>query len=281
MKKLALLSCLLLAHSAFAQWDVNGLQPTRTRDLPWAYWDGDVYPLPVQQERTSADIPKPNDAFTNLLRTADPAADAWNGLRYDPGRVKLTREPLVELAKVQSNLDMADPREMREKPWRPGDWRAEESLSLPLPATDKLFVFGKFDSTGETHDSRRLRMTGKSGFGLKWSPFEKSELQFRSGPVVNISDVYNPVRAQEKSQLSVELQAKLALFGPLQLQYSGEALPALIQTDRHQVLQDLKLAVPFGNNREFHFGAKYRWEDLSASPWHDRTQLYMGLKFEH
>ena len=36
----------------------------------------------------------------------------------------------------------------------------------------------------------------------------------------------------EVSQLSIELQAKVALVGPLQLQYAGEALPAVAQTDR-------------------------------------------------
>ena len=219
--------------------------------------------------------------ITKLLEHTIPNSNPWHGFRYDPGRLKLTRESIVEAAKVQSTIDLIDPRALREMPWHVSDWRTEESLNLPLPAAESLFVYGKLDSEGEAFDNRRLRMTGKTGFGWKWTPIARSELQFRSGPVVNISDLYNPGRAQEKSQLSVELQAKLALFGPLQLQYSGEALPALVQTDRHTVLQDFKLAVPFGSNREFHIGARYRWEDVSATPWLDRTQIYLGLKFQH
>jgi hypothetical protein len=261
-----------ICASAGSPWDevLPPPRPVYQQTAPWVSGSSESK-LPVRS---------PED-FSNLLKQAEPIADPWQGLRYDPGRLKLSRESIVESVKVQSTVDFADHREQRLTPWRSGDWRAEESLNVPLPAVDSMFVYGKLDSEGEAYDSRRVRMTGKTGLGWKWVPFDRGEIQFRSGPVLNVSDVYSPVRPQQKSQLSVELQAKLDLFGPLQLKYSGEALPALIEADRHTVLQDLKLAVPFGSNREFHIGAKYRWEDLSPTPWLDRTQLYLGLKFQH
>jgi hypothetical protein len=77
------------------------------------------------------------------------------------------------------------------------------------------------------------------------------------------------------------LQAKLALFGPLQLKYVGEALPAMTQSDRTTLSTDVKLAMPLGANQEFFVGAKYKWEDtLTPTPWVDRTQLYLGLTFQ-
>jgi hypothetical protein len=254
-------------------WETVGpriARPANYQNFPWD-------PAPAETPPAA----QPWEEFTNLLKQSEPTFDPWQGLRYNPGRLKLTRESIVETAKVQSTLELADYRELRQTPWRGDGWRAENSLNVPLPAAESLFVFGKFDSTGEVDDNRHVRMTGKTGLGWKWAPFAKSEVQFRSGPVMNVSDVYNPLRPQQKSQLSVELQAKTDLFGPLQLQYSGEALPALLDADRHTILQDLKLAVPFGSNREFHIGAKYRWQDLSPLPWLDRTQLYLGLKFQH
>ena len=263
-------------------WDATGAE-ARPALLPLGNRSndpGDCFETPsnLRPARTSSERPS---EFANLLKRLDPPDDPWQDLRYDPGRLKVSRESLVEWAKVQANLDLLDTRELRDAPWRTRNWRAEESLNVPLPVSESLYLFGRLDSEGEVYDNRRLRLTGKTGLGWKWSPFAKSELQLRGGPVVNVSDVYNPIGAQEKSHWSVEMQAKLDLFGPLQLQYSGEALPALIQAERHTLLQDVKLALPFGGNREFHIGAKYRWEDLSATPWLDRAQLYLGLKLQH
>lgn len=275
MRMITIAFILLYPACTSAAGDWEAIAPLAPPMFPQAGpWDAPAVAEPPPPVR-------PREEFANLLKQVEPTADPWFGLRYEPARLKLTRESIVETAKFNSSVDFADHRELRHMPWRGGDWRAEESLNMPLPAVDSLFVYGKLDSEGETYDSRRVRMTGKTGLGWKWAPFAKSELQFRSGPVLNMADVYNPFGPQQKSQLSVELQAKVALFGPLQLQYLGEALPALLEADRNTVLQDLKLAVPFGSNREFHIGARYRWEDLNPSPWADRTQFYLGLKFQH
>jgi hypothetical protein len=223
---------------------------------------------------------RPGEDFTDILFrvSRNPSDDALSNWR---GRYQMTHQSNIEYARLQAKLDMPDLRELRDVPYLGRDWKTEHSLNLPVPSVESVFVFGNFDSTGDAYINQQVKMKGKTGLGWKWSPFSGGEMQLRTGPVVNYADVYNPVRPQERSQLSVELQAKINLLGPLQLQYSSEALPAFAPSDRHTVLQDLKIALPFGTNREFQFGAKYKWEDtLAPTPWMDRAQLYMGLKFE-
>ena len=227
-----------------------------------------------------APVSPPQEVFSDLLLQIWLEGSTGSS-KSDPGRLQHTGESLIEFGKLKAKLDLPDPTDLRELPYSARNWNAQESLNVPLPVVDSVFMFGQFDSKGDVYNNQQLTMKGKTGVGWKWSPFSRSELQLRTGPVVNYADVYNPVKSSEKSQLSVELQAKLDLFGPLQLQYSGEALPALVQADHRTLLQDLKIALPFGTNQELHIGAKYRWEDtLSSTPWLDRAQLYMGLKFQ-
>ncbi len=142
-----------------------------------------------------------------------------------------------------------------------------------------MFMFSQVDSNGMI-DQTQNKVKGRTGVGWKWLPFSGGEFQVRTGSLVTYEDV-SQSHATERSQLSVELQAKMALLGPLQLQYAGEALPAMVQTDRHTLLQDLKFALPFGTNRELSVGAKYRWEDtLTPTSWMQRAELYMGFKFQ-
>ena len=69
---------------------------------------------------------KPRDEFANLLKQVEPTSDPWLGLRYEPARLKLTRESIVETAKFNSSVDFADHRELRNMPWRGAD--------MPAPA---------------------------------------------------------------------------------------------------------------------------------------------------
>lgn len=219
----------------------------------------------------------PKNDFINILNASNSTESDW---RNKAGRFNLSRELAVERILLKSNLEWPDHRELREIPSHPRDWKAEESLNFPIADRESLFVFGKLDSSGDTFNNQQLKMRGKTGVGWKYSLFEGSEVQFRTGPLVKLEEAWQ-TRSMDRSQWSIEMQAKLALFGPLQLQYAGEALPAFTPAERRTLQQDLKLALPFGANREMHIGAKYRWEDvLAPTPWLDRTQLYLGLKFD-
>jgi hypothetical protein len=168
---------------------------------------------------------------------------------------------------------------LRDLPAAPRDWKAEHALDMPLPLQRSMFMFGEVNANGDV-DQTTSKIKGRTGVGLKFTSLFGSELQVRTGPVVTYEEL--PQTPQTiKSQLSVELQAKVPLTGPLQLKYVSEALPALAQADHNTVLQDLKLALPLGTNREFSLGAKYKWDDsLNPTPWTQRAELYLGFKYE-
>jgi hypothetical protein len=270
---------LLLAFIAF--W--FGTAPLRA-DEPT--FDGLPLPaLPWLSEPASMPLViQPRTDFNDMLRNRSTSAtiDASSDLPFYSGRMKLTREAtLLDSVQWLSNMESPDARELRDLPALSRDWKSEHSLKLPLPIEDSLFMFGKLDSAGDIDHSQNKLKT-RTGFGWKWSPFAGSELQVRTGSLTTYEDdSMTMTRPTERAQLSFELEAKLVLFGPLQLQYVSEALPALVQADRNTLLHDLKLALPLGTNQEVSLGAKYRWDDsLAPTPWTQRTELYMGLKFE-
>jgi len=210
----------------------------------------------------------PGEHFTDLLRQTLPSPEFRSPLFLSTDQ-RSTPDP--------SSLKVID----RLDPTYNNEWRTEKTLLVPLPVADSLFMFGSFDSSGDGDDPKQLRWHGKTGIGWKWVPIAGSELQVRSGPVMRSPEWIEPGRLIDRSQWSVELQARIDLFGPLQLKYSGEALPALTATERLALFQDIKLAVPFGLNREVHVGARFRWEDsFTPTPWLDRTELYLGIKLK-
>jgi hypothetical protein len=221
---------------------------------------------------------RPDDDFGGMARSPF-GADSGAIPAAPTGRVNLATQTSFDQALVRSKIDAPDYRELREIPGLSREWKAEQLVSVPLPADQSLFMFGQFNSGGDA-DQTTSHVKTRTGLGLKFSPFMGSELQLRSGPVV-IYDDAAPSRPVERSQLSVELQAKVGLFGPLQLEYASEALPALAQTDRNTLLHDLKIALPLGINREISIGARYRWDDAqTTTSWTQRAEMYMGFKFE-
>jgi hypothetical protein len=260
-----LLACVLAEKGRGDGFFPDWMPPTPPQPALWNVFD-------------VAEPARPGEQFSDLLLRISGGANSTN--RFDPDRYKLKQTSELNFVKVSSDLDMADPRDPRAIPFR--DWKTTHSLNVPLPVSDSIYMFGDVNSSGNSLDHQMVNMTGRTGLAWKMSPFGGSELQFRTGTLTTYSDNTNPqVKGQERSQLSIALQAKLALLGNLQLQYSGEALPATAQADRSSLLTDVKLAMPLGTNREFYFGAKYKWEDaLVPTPWVDRAQLYLGLKFE-
>jgi len=236
---------------------------------------------PVQQtdlQSVGSLLIRSDDDFTGMvpyLYRQDSDAEPL----FPAGRVNLATQASFDQAQLRSKIEAPDYRELRELPGLSRDWKAEHSLSVPLPTEQSLFMFGQINSSGDV-DQTTNHVKTRTGLGWKVSPFTGSELQLRTGPVVIYDDVAQS-RPLERSQLSVELQAKVGLFGPLQLEYDSEALPALAQTDRNTLLHDIKIALPLGANRELSIGAKYRWDDsATATSWVQRAEMYLGFKFE-
>ena len=88
--------------------------------------------------------------------------------------------------------------------------------------------------------------------------------------------------APGRVQPAFEVLAKLPIIGPLQLEYTGSAIPAVTRTDPDSLKQELRLAYPLSGDNELEFGARYRWDVTgTATPWTDRAQLFLGVKFRH
>jgi hypothetical protein len=197
-----------------------------------------------------------------------------------PGRLKQSHELFIEQLRVKSSVEAPDWNELRDWPIASRDLTTEQTLSVPLPLQEAWFMFGAVAGNSNVEQTQN-EWRGRTGVGWKWTPFAGSELQVRTGPMVRArGDAQS--RSVEHAQLCVEVQAKSPLVGPLQLKYAGEALPSFAMTEGHSLSQDLNLALPFGSNREVNLGARYRWDDTPApTPWQQRAELYLGVKFQH
>jgi hypothetical protein len=178
-------------------------------------------------------------------------------------------------------LELPDAQEVG-TPYGGHDWKAQEKVQvpvpIPVPLAEQLFVYGQFDGSGDALRQQQTALSGKTGVGAKWSLIAGSEVQLRYATLFKYADVDGPSRAQP----AVEVMARLPLVGPLELEYTGTAIPAVARTDTDQFKQELRFAYPLRGDNELEFGARYRWEyNQAATPWSDRAQLFLGVKLRH
>jgi hypothetical protein len=250
-----------------------GLPPAPLPDL-WGALDGRGR---VKGERPGDD-PLPRPVF---LLDDRPGSSATPGLIVDPGRWRYQQETAGEFYKWKTKLEVPDPQEVM-TPYGGRDWKAQEKVQIPVPIpvplAEQLFVYGQFDGRGDSLKQQQTALSGKTGVGAKWSLIAGSEVQLRYATLFKYADVDGPSRAQP----AVEVNARLPLLGPLELEYTGTAIPAVARTDTDQFKQELRFAYPLRGDNELEFGARYRWEYTpNATPWQDRAQLFLGVKLRH
>jgi hypothetical protein len=210
------------------------------------------------------------------------------GLYQDPDHWRFRGDLSDSFYRRTLKVDVPNPGEVA-RPFSGRNWNTEDRFQIPvpipLPVAERLFVFGQVLGSGDALDNRTTTLSGKTGVGVKWSPLGATEVQLRYGTWLNYADVYGATRFQERPQPAIEVLAKMPLIGAWHLDYTGSALPAVQTTVRDQFKQELRLAVPLnGGDNEFEFGARYRWEvqptpTAAPTPWVDRAELFMGLKF--
>ena len=211
------------------------------------------------------------------------------GFLNDPDRLRFNGDLSDSFYRRTVKIEVPNP-EVSSLPFAGRNWTSEDRFQIPvpiaLPIAEQMFVYGQFGGNGDAYNNRTTTLSGKTGVGMKWSPLGGTEFQVRYGTLLNYADVYSTTRFQERAQPAVELVAKLPLAGAWKIEYTGAALPALQATSRDQIRQELKLALPLGGENTFEFGARYRWDVISTpaqaaaqSPWIDRAQLFMGVKF--
>jgi hypothetical protein len=248
-------------------------------------WMTAADPLPTS---TDMPLPGPSGSFQQLLdrlgsidEPSRGAVAVHPGMTIDPGRWRYQQETVGGLYRRKTKLEMPDPQEVF-IPYGGRDWKAQEKLQIPvpipIPLAEQLFVYSQFDGSGDSLKQQQTALSGKTGVGLKWAPIAGSELQLRYATLFKYADVDGPSRAQP----AVEVMARLPLVGPLELEYTGSAIPAVARSDTDQFKQELRFAYPLRGDNELEFGARYRWEYTpTPSPWVDRAQLFLGVKLRH
>lgn len=224
------------------------------------------------------------------LRISAYTSQGSKGFLNDPDLLRFNGDLSQDLYRRTVKIEVPNP-EVSALPFAGRNWKSEDRFQIPvpiaLPIAEQMFVYGQWGGNGDTFNNRTTTISGKTGVGMKWSPLGGTEFQLRYGTWLNFADVYAPTRFQEKAQPAVELVAKLPLVGAWQMEYTGAALPALQPTTPDQIKQELKFAVPLsGKDNQFEFGARYRWDIIptamhsqAQTPWMDRAQLFMGVKF--
>jgi hypothetical protein len=231
----------------------------------------------------------PADAFQHLLDHHEPddhpRPATLAGVIVASGRRRYQVETTSGVFRRRTRWELADPNEML-LPHSGQTWSAQERLQIPvpipLPVAEQMFVYSQFEGSGDPLNPRQTFLFGKTGVGLKWSPAAGSELQLRYATLLSYGDDAELGRFQERAQPAVEVMARLPLFGPLEIEYTGSAIPAVAATDLDQLRQELRLAIPLAGDNELEFGARYRWEwNPAPTPWTDRATLFLGVRFRH
>ena len=243
--------------------------------------------------------PTPHERLADL-RSIWPEVDVWCDaaplLTVDLGRLAPRSGPSLRpdgdkhIAKAKANGDWGalsseialKDGDTRLDPARPRTWETDETLKLPV--TGPLFLFGQLGASSPAVERQQLKWLGRTGVGVKLKPWLLEEVQVRGGPAVRYDDTnLSQGQSAERSELFFEAATKVPLpvIGPLNVEYTGFAVPPATAADRGFVNQDVRFAKPLRGGSEVHVGAKYRWEDTpSATPWVDRMQLYMGVQLK-
>jgi hypothetical protein len=210
---------------------------------------------------------------------ADPATLAAHGFRDEDVRRSLGRQFDLEWAKLNSKVVLIDPNANPYVPIRRSGWQTDESLKLPLLGS--VFVVGQLRANSGSIEHQQYEFVGRTGVGVRLPDWLGGEIQFRGGRSKANYDPDVENMFPDKVTTFFELATKWPVFGRLNLEYTGKAIPAQTPSERDVLKQELKLALPFADYGQFHVGARYRWEDsITQSPWHERMNVFIGLQMK-
>jgi hypothetical protein len=213
---------------------------------------------------------------------AAPRFDDWTGLGFRPdgGQRALGRQTEADWGKLNAKVVLADPADAGPSPAPNRTWKTENSVRVPLAGS--LFVVGQVDSRSDSVEAQLYKLETRTGVGAQVPFLPGGEVQVRGGRSVTntASDSPSVVPGPDKSQYFLELLARSQFIGATKLEYTASALSPTSPTGRDQIKQDFRLAVPLGDNSQFHVGAKYKSEDTATTPWTERMQLYLGVQWK-
>jgi hypothetical protein len=180
------------------------------------------------------------------------------------------------LGTLSTRLAVRDSGTVSDNPLPPTKFQTEQAMQMKV--TGPVSLFGQVGADSTSMDNQELKLSGKTGVAWKTQGWPLGEIQFRGGRSLTCDDPLRPLRTKEQSELFLELQCKCPLPGKLQLEYLSSAIPALTDTDRDRLKQDLHLAVPLGNLGKLNLGAKHSWESApGAKPGAEAMEYYIGF----
>lgn len=178
------------------------------------------------------------------------------------------------LGSLTTRVVLTDPDVAREAPAPAEAWRAEQAWKMDVAGP--LSLFGQLGAAPDAVAAEDLRVNGRTGVACKL-PLPLLDVQLRGGPALSYTDSPRTERAQERSELFVELLARCPLGGWGGLEYEGSAVPGLSSAEHDRVNHDVRLALPLGRLGQLKLGAKRRWDgDAAWRSWKDGTEVYLS-----
>jgi hypothetical protein len=236
--------------------------------------------LPGTPRLTQADglqqVPGVVYASPNAAGALD--APIWVGAKpEDRERRRLKGQSAQEWGFVESDFIWQAPEPGRDSPFERGEWKTEDMFAVPV--TGPVYLFTGVEMGGQYSADQPVKMIGRTGVLWKMPLGEGTALEVRGGPTMKYNDATRLDKTHDQGSMEWEVKAKCPLIGPFNLEYLGEALPAMTPEDRAQLKQDLNVFIPV-NGGKFKVGAKHRWE---PGPVDTRTanglmEVYMGLE---
>jgi hypothetical protein len=155
------------------------------------------------------------------------------------------------------------------------NWHSDEAVRLSL--TSSLFVFSQVGAGCESMTSQETRVMTRTGVEYKLPAWTRGELLVRGGPSLSCDDSLHPERAQEHSELLLEVQGKWPVWNQLKLEYSGSAVPALHPAEHDHLTHDVAVAFPLIGG-QVRLGAKHNIDYASETKINSASsELYMGF----
>lgn len=242
--------------------------PAQPQEHLWSGFD-DKFESPVAQPLPTVRV----ESGENFL--IDP--DLMTDLKRDGDKRRKKVNLATDIGAVRGELSIRDPDLVRNDPMQRGtSWATDETVKVPL--SDSLFVFGSVDAANDSVEQRQLRYLTKTGVGVKLKPWLVNEVQLKGGPAKR----FDEIERTDRNEMFAELTTKLPVpwLGPVDIEYSGFAVPAVTLAERSRFNQNLKFILPLsGGSSEFQVGA--RWWSIDAAnttPWVDRTHVFLGLQ---
>src|SRR5579859_3659607 len=196
------------------------------------------------------------------------ASNTWAalGFRDDDIRRKMGRQFDLELAMLNSKIILVDRNANPYVPLRRSGWQTEESVKMPLAGS--VFVIGQLQANSGSVEWQQYEFVGRTGLGMRLPPWLGGEIQLRGGRSMANYDPDAESMFPGRTKTFFELATKWPIFGRINLEYTGKAIPPQSAAEREVLRQELKLAIPLSDSGQFHVGARYRSEDATMpSPW--------------